>query len=75
LFVTIAFFVGVLATRMQTPALRVACTVVAVACALRGVGAPLGFHALDAVAPLMFLILMIWLGIARLRTSSAIRSE
>ncbi|WP_329481401.1 hypothetical protein OG555_04485 [Kribbella sp. NBC_01484] len=37
--------------------------------------APLGFHALDVVAPLMFLILMIWLGIARLRTSSAIRSE
>ena len=75
LFVTIALFVGVVATRMQTSALRVSSIVVAVACGLRGVGAPLGFHALDVVAPLMFLILMIWLGIARLRTSSAIRSE
>jgi hypothetical protein len=75
LFVTIALFVGVVATRMQTSALRVSCAVVAVACALRGVGAALGFHALDVVAPLMFLILMIWLGIARLRTTSAIRSE
>ena len=76
LFITIALFaVGVVATRMQTSALRVSCIVVAVACGLRGVGAPLGFHALDVVAPLMFLILMIWLGIARLRTSSAIRSQ
>jgi len=75
LFVTIALFTGVLATRMPTPALRASCAVVAVACALRGIGAPLGFHALDVVAPLAFLILMIVLGIARLRTSSATHSQ
>jgi hypothetical protein len=53
LFIAIAVFVAAATLRERTW-LRIAAYVVAAASVLRAVGGPLGFTALDAVAPLVF---------------------
>ena len=68
LFIVIGLFAGVLSTAAPGRALRIGCALVAVLCTVRGVGAVLGLTALDVVAPLAFLVLMVWLGFARLRS-------
>jgi hypothetical protein len=67
LFIVIGLFAAVLATVAPGPALRIGCALVAVLCTTRGVGGALGLTALDVVAPLAFLVLMVWFGITRLR--------
>ena len=67
LFAVIGLFAAVLSTVAPRTALRIGCAVVAVLCAVRGIGGAFGFTALDIVAPLSFLVLMVWLGVARLR--------
>jgi hypothetical protein len=63
LFCAIALFAGTLAVRFRVGWLRISAGVVAVLCALRGVGDPLGLSAVDVVAPLSFLLLMLAIGI------------
>ena len=70
LFIVIGLFAVVLSTVAPGPALRLGCALVAVLCTVRGAGGALGLTALDVVAPLAFLVLMVWLGIARLRAGA-----
>ena len=62
LFCAIASFAGTLAVRFRPGWLRISAGVVAVLCALRGVGEPLGLTAVDVVAPLSFLLFMLAIG-------------
>jgi hypothetical protein len=63
LFCAIALFAAALAVRLSLSWLRISAGVVAVLCALRGVGGPLGLTAVDVAAPLSFLLLMLTIGI------------
>jgi hypothetical protein len=67
LFVVIGLFAAVLATVAPGRPLRIACLLTAVLCTVRGVGGAFGLTALNLVAPVAFLAMMAWLGVARLR--------
>ncbi|HYU63959.1 MAG TPA: hypothetical protein VEN12_09265 [Verrucomicrobiae bacterium] len=75
LFIAIAVFVAA-ATMTQPVWLRVAAYVVAAACTVRALGSPLGFTALDVVAPLAFVAFVIVLSVKSLvrRQSAAVLS-
>ena len=62
LFGAIALFAGALAVRFRLGWLRISAGIVAVLCAVRGLGGPLGLTAVDVVAPLGFLLLMLAIG-------------
>jgi hypothetical protein len=62
LFCAIALFAGTIAVGFRLGWLRNSAGVVAVLCAIRGVGGPLGLTAVDVVAPLSFLLLMLAIG-------------
>ena len=67
LFLVIGLFAAVLSTVAPGRALRIACVLTAVLCTVRGVGGVFGLTALNVVAPVTFLAMMVWLGVARLR--------
>jgi hypothetical protein len=68
LFGTVAVFAAVLAVLLQPRWVRLLAGAVALLAAVRAVGSPLGLSALDVVAPLAFLVLVVVLGIRLLAT-------
>jgi hypothetical protein len=67
LFLVIGLFAAVLSTVAPGRVLRIVCLLTAVLCTVRGIGGALGLTALNVVAPVTFLAMMVWLGVARLR--------
>jgi hypothetical protein len=75
LFIAVAVFVAA-ATQREPTWLRIAAYVVAAASAVRAIGSPLGFAALDAAAPLAFLAFVLVLSVRSLvRQESAATTQ